>query len=142
MAAVFVGKPIFFVGVSMRVNTFFIYYIDILCDFVDTYYLYIHSEYIYIYYTIYIYTYVYHIHRIIHLQPIFPPGARLPESSPRDLAFALASRLEEAARGQESEVFTCEAGLHGYGNWIQNGNGEKFYGNVWKKYMETMETSY
>lgn len=35
-------------------------------------------------------------------------GARLPESSPRDLAFALASRLEEAARGNEAEVFTCE----------------------------------
>eukprot|EP00435_Cladocopium_sp_Y103_P029678 s1426_g7.t1 len=34
--------------------------------------------------------------------------ARLPENSPRDLAFALASRLEEAARGSEAEVFTCE----------------------------------
>lgn len=39
-----------------------------------------------------------------------PRGATLPQESPLELAFALAARLEEAQRGNEMEVFTCEAG--------------------------------
>jgi len=35
-------------------------------------------------------------------------GATLPQESPLELAFALAARLEEAQRGNEMEVFTCE----------------------------------
>lgn len=42
--------------------------------------------------------------------PFSPRGATLPQESPLELAFALAARLEEAQRGNEMEVFTCEAG--------------------------------